>query len=177
MNTTLMLASDWVQTMPTKFYANDASASDREGTKIMKRLVSATLALSMLGVTAAAADPYDHGGQGYAGGYNNQGYNGAYGSRDSRDYSRRGGSNDGGAVVAGVGILALAAILASQHHHHYHDGWYGRGGGQYGWNNGDNRGYGNHYDNRYGDNRGYGDHYDNRYGDNYRGYGDNDRRW
>ena len=65
----------------------------------MKRLVSATLALSLLGATAAAADPYDHGGQGYAGGYNNQGYNGAYGNQDNRYYHRRGVSNDGGAVV------------------------------------------------------------------------------
>ena len=131
----------------------------------MKRLVSAALALSLLGAsaTAAAADPYDHGGQGYGAGYNNQGYNGTYGNQDYRDYHRRSGNSDGGAVVAGVGLLALAAILASQHHHRFHRGWYGHDDGRYGWN--------------YGYNRGYGDNYGERYHDGYRGYGDNDRHW
>ena len=70
----------------------------------MKRLVSAALALTMLSGTAAVAAPYDHGG-----------YNGGYGDQ----YRRH--DNNNGAIVAGVGILALAAILASQHHHrHYH---------------------------------------------------------
>lgn len=98
----------------------------------MKRLVSAALALTMLSGTAAVAAPYDHGGQGYNGGYNNQ-----YRGHDG---------NNGGAIVAGVGLLALAAILASQHHHrHYHDGWYNRDGGRYGYGNGYNQSYGNQY--------------------------------
>jgi|SRR5579871_1195971 len=109
----------------------------------MKRLVSAALALTMLSGTAAVAAPYDHGGQGYYNGYGNQ-------------YRRHDGNN-GAAIVAGVGILALAAILASQHHHHqYHDGWYGRDGGRYG--NGYNQGYGYNYGNQY---QGYGG-YDHR---------------
>ena len=63
---------------------------------------------------------------------------------------------NGGAIVAGVGLLALAAILASQHHHrHYHDGWYNRDGARYG--NGYNQGYGNQY-------QGYGNGYGNGYG-------------
>jgi hypothetical protein len=118
----------------------------------MKRLVSATLALSLLGGSAAVAAPYDHGGQGYNGGYSNQ-----YRGHDG---------NNGGAIVAGVGILTLAAILASQHHHHrYHQGWYNRDGGSYGYGNGYNQSYGNRY------NQGYG--YQN--GDRHDVYGDYDR--
>ena len=129
----------------------------------MKRLVSATLALSLLGGSAAVAAPYDHGGQGYYGGnqgyYANQGYAGSYGDPYRGDY-RRHGSNDGGAIIAGVGILALAAILASQHRHHrYHQGWYNRDGRAYGYDNGYSRGY------------------NNQYGNGYNGYGDNGRRW
>ena len=83
----------------------------------MKRLVSAALALTLLGTTAAAADPYDRGGQGYDRGYDN-----AYRGHD-RD--------NNGAFVAGVGFLTLAAILASQHRHrHFHEGWFNRGYGE-----------------------------------------------
>jgi hypothetical protein len=121
--------------------------------KVMKRLVCATLALSLLGGSASVAAPYDHGGQGYNGGYDNQ-------------YRGHGGNN-GGAIVAGVGILALAAILASQqHHHHYHQGWYNRDDGRYGYGNGYNQNYGDGY------NQGYG--YQN--SDHHDGYGDYERR-
>lgn len=103
----------------------------------MKRFVSAALALSLLGGTAAAAAPYDNG---------------------TNHYRTRHGDN-GAAVVAGIGLLALVAILASQqrHHRHYHSGWYNRDG-------------------RYHDN-GYARSYDYQYGDNYDGYGDYQRRW
>lgn len=115
----------------------------------MKRLVSATLALTLLGATAAVAEPYGRGGQDYDGAYSRNGYYGGYdnGYRD-RDNS--------GAFVAGVGFLTLAAILASQHrHHHYHSGWYSRG-----------------YDRDY-------DRYDNGFnrGERYGGYGGGGYRW
>ena len=97
----------------------------------MKRLASAVLALSLLGGTAATAAPYDRYGSGYGGSYDN--------------HYRRHSSNNGAAVAAGVGLLALVAILASQQHHrHYHHGWYNRDGYRYdGYNHGyDNYGYG-----------------------------------
>ena len=106
----------------------------------MKRLMSAALALSLLGGSAAVAAPYDHGGRGS---YGNQGYYSSYSERERRN-------DDGTAIVAGVGILALAAILASQHHNH--DGRYDRDGGR-GYDNGGHRGYDNNYDRGgYGDN-------------------------
>ncbi len=91
----------------------------------MKRLISATLALSLLGATAAMAAPYSYGDQGTSNGYNN-----SYGDNGYRDNGYRGrGDDNGGAIVAGVGILALAAILASQNHRRdydrdrWHDRW------------------------------------------------------
>ena len=123
----------------------------------MKRLVSATLALTLLGGSAAVAAPYDHGG--------NQGYNSGYGNAYRGDNYRGHGGDNGGAIVAGVGILALAAILASQHrHHHYHYGWYNGGGDGYSYNNGYYYGDGDRYGYYNGYNDGYGDQYGNRYG-------------
>lgn len=113
----------------------------------MKRFVSVALAVMMLSGTAAAAAPYDHGGQEYY--------------RGHRD-------GDGGAVVAGIGLIALAAILASQHRHHHHYGWYGHDGYNRGYDGGFGdryRGYGDGYAHRY---QGYG--YDNQY-QGYGGYG------
>jgi hypothetical protein len=91
----------------------------------MKRLLSAALALSLLGGSAAVAAPHDHG---------NQSYNGGYGNRDHGDNYRGHRGNDG---TAGIGIFALAAILASQNQDHYYNGWYNHDGG---YNRGD-RGY------------------------------------
>lgn len=82
----------------------------------MKRLIGATLALSLLGVTAASAAPY---------GYDNQYRNDAYRYDDN-----------GAAVAAGIGFLTLAAILASQNHRDfyvdrgYHGGWHDDHGGR-----------------------------------------------
>ena len=118
----------------------------------MKCLLSAALALSLLGGTAAVAAPYDRGG--YNSGYYDQDYNAGYGDRDRRDNYRGRGDNNGAAVVAGIGILALAAILASQNHRnhrHYHQGWHN---GRYGYRDGYNRGYNYDYNNR---DYGYGD--------------------
>ena len=102
----------------------------------MKGLVSATLALSLLGGTAASA-------QDYRDRYGDADFHRAY-YDDAYYYHHH--RNDGAAIAVGIGIVALAAILASQHHHdhfRYHDGWYSDGG----WND---RGDGYH---------GYGDDY------------------
>jgi hypothetical protein len=84
----------------------------------MKGLVSATLALSILGGTAASAQEYRYG-------YGDRDFHRGYYDDSYYSYHHR---NDGAAIAAGIGIVALVAILASQHHHHYHDGWYGDGG-------------------------------------------------
>lgn len=60
----------------------------------MKRLICATLALSLLGATAASAGPYNHGG----------GYGRHHG----------GGRDNGAALIGlGIGLFALGAIAAS----------------------------------------------------------------
>jgi Ni/Co efflux regulator RcnB len=107
----------------------------------MKRLLSAALAFSLIGSTAAFADPYGH-----AYGYGNHGY-GNYGYSD-RDYRYRRHNDNGGAIVFGLGVLTLAAVLASQHHEH--DGWYDRDRGYY---RGDD---GYYRDGNYRDYNGYG---------------------
>ena len=96
----------------------------------MKRILSAALALTLLGSTAAVAAPYGHGSNGYSHSYNNSGSYRGY------DRGYRHHNNDGAYVAAGLGIFALAAILASQ--------------------NNDQR-YDRRYDDRY--NRGYDDGY------------------
>lgn len=128
----------------------------------MKRLVSAVLALSLLGTTAAVAAPSSSEG---------------YGNRDNyRGHS----DGNGAAIVAGVGLVALAAILASQHHHHWHRGWYGNNGYSYGYNGGYgyNDGYAYNgsygYNGDYGYNGGYGYDRSREYNRGY-GRGDGDR--
>jgi hypothetical protein len=83
----------------------------------MKRLISAltagTLALSLLGTTAASAQSYRgdfgrHGGWGHGGGWNDRGWHGR-------------GDNTGALVGLGIGLFALGAIAASSHQDRYYD--------------------------------------------------------
>ncbi len=90
----------------------------------MKKIIGAALILSMLGGSAAFAAPANY----------NRGYS------DHHDNS--------GAVIAGVGLLALAAIFASQNNH-------------------DDYGYRSDYRH---DDRGWGDHRDYRGGYDHRGF-------
>ena len=94
----------------------------------MKRIISAVLALSLLGGSAAVAAPYDHSNRGSNGGYSHQ-----YRSDKYRDHR----NNNGDAIIGGLAFLTLAAILASQHHEHYRDASYDRG--QYRGDSGYNR--------------------------------------
>lgn len=111
----------------------------------MKRLLSAVLALVLSGTTAAVADPYSHGRQGYNGGYQSHGN-----YRGQRD-------NNSGAIVVGLGLMALAAIFASQYHHNWHRGSYGNVGYRYGASNGYGPGYTNDGGYRYNGSSGYTD--------------------
>jgi len=109
--------------------------------EVMKRLVSAALALTLIGTTAAVAQPYGYGNRW---GSSHQ-YRGDY---------RRGDNGAGLAIGLGVGLFALAAIAASQHHDR-----------DYGY---ENRGYGGGYGSGYGyGDRGYG----GGYGYSHRDYG------
>jgi hypothetical protein len=68
----------------------------------MKRLIAASLALTLLGSVAASAQPYHHGFGGYSRGWHGRG--------------------DGGALIGlGVGLFALGAIAASANHDRYND--------------------------------------------------------
>ena len=67
----------------------------------MKRLICAAIALTMLGATAASAQPYRHGGYGYGGWHRH---------------------DDTGALVGlGLGLFALGAIAAASDHDRYYD--------------------------------------------------------
>ena len=82
----------------------------------MKRLISAAIALTLLGTAAASAQPYRHGGYGY-GGYGRGGYShGDYG----RGWHGR-GDNDGALIGLGIGLFALGAIAAASSHDRYYD--------------------------------------------------------
>ena len=111
----------------------------------MKRLISAALALSLLGATAASAGTTT--------------CRSRCGVVNPRSERHRGADN-GAAIAAGIGFVALAAILASQNNHRDYDrdDWGRR-------DRDDERGYG--YGNSYqGYNRGYGNgYYNNGYGD------------
>jgi hypothetical protein len=74
----------------------------------MKRLICATLALSLLGATAASAQSYRHGGYGHGGYSHGGGWHG------------RGGDN-GALIGLGIGLFALGAIAASSQHDRYYD--------------------------------------------------------
>ena len=113
----------------------------------MKRLLSITLALTLLGSSVAMAHGYQGSDYGDRRGYNGYSapYRGGYGYRD-RD--------NNAAAAVGVGILALGlfAALASQHDNdHYSRGYnappprYGYGGYAPGYNPGYGYGYGGYY--------------------------------
>jgi hypothetical protein len=82
---------------------------DGERKNTMKRLLSAalagTMALSLLGATAASAQPYGHGGFGHGG----------YG------HGWHGHDNTGALVGLGIGLFALGAIAAASNHDRYYD--------------------------------------------------------
>ncbi|HWM62280.1 MAG TPA: hypothetical protein VNN98_09005 [Rhizomicrobium sp.] len=80
----------------------------------MKRLICATLALSLLGATAASAQSF-HGGFGHGGYSHGGGYGGWH------------GRGDGGALIGlGVGLFALGAIAAASQHDRNEGRYYDR---------------------------------------------------
>lgn len=85
---------------------NDAAfAPGHERIKTMKRLIAATLALSLVGTVAASARPFHGGYGGYHGGY--------HGGWHGRD--------DGALIGLGVGLFALGAIAAASSQDRYYD--------------------------------------------------------
>lgn len=88
----------------------------------MKRLLSAALALSLLGATAAQADPFDHRQHERYDGGRDHGW--SHGRDDYRGHDRgwrHHDDNAGAAIAVGVGLIALTAILASQNNDRYRD--------------------------------------------------------
>jgi opacity protein-like surface antigen len=74
----------------------------------MKRLICATLALTLLGATAASAQSHYRGGYGHYNGY-----------RHGGGWHGRG---DNGALIGlGVGLFALGAIAAASQRDRYYD--------------------------------------------------------
>jgi hypothetical protein len=104
----------------------------------MKRLISAAIALTLLGTAAASAQSYRHGGGYGHGSYSHGGY--------SRGYN---GRNDGALIGLGIGLFALGAIAASSHDRYDDRYEYGPppppAYGPRGYDNGYNRGYGYGY--------------------------------
>ena len=119
----------------------------------MKRLLSITLALTLLGSSVAMAHGYQGGGYGDRRGYNGYNgysapYRGGYGYRDR-------GNNTAAAVGVGILALGLFAALASQHDNdRYSSGYYAppqrSGYGNYGTGYGSSPGYGYGYGGYYG---------------------------
>ncbi len=66
----------------------------------MKRLIAAALALTLVGATAASAQPYRHGGY---------------------DHGWHGRGDRGALIGLGVGLFALGAIAAVSEHDRYYD--------------------------------------------------------
>src|ERR1700716_2853353 len=91
-------------------HAPQKGCSNEEGIFPMKRLLSITLALTLLGSSVAMARGYQGGGYGDRHGYGaySAPYRGGYGYRDH---------DNNAAAAIGIGIVALGlfAALASQH--------------------------------------------------------------
>src|SRR6185437_5838324 len=124
-----------------------AVSRNQEYRMTMKRVLAASLALSLLGTTAAQADSW-HGGWGHHG----------------HSFGHGGG---GLALGIGLGILGLGLLASSSHRHYYDDGYYGGpppGGPGYGGGYPGDYGYGPGY--APGNGYGYGPGYDpdQRYG-------------
>src|SRR5512138_294361 len=86
----------------------DAGSHPKMRSKAMKlsaKLIASALALSLLGATAASADPWRHGG--YRGGWHDRGWHGR-------------GDNTGALIGLGIGLFALGAIAASSHNDRYY---------------------------------------------------------
>jgi hypothetical protein len=119
----------------------------------MKRLVCATLALTLMGTAAASAHSDDQGG-----------YDSGYSHSD-----RRGGNDNTGALIGlGIGLFALGAIVAASHNNdrdrYYQNNYAPAYQGGYYQNRG---GYQNGYRGNYQSYRGNGYNYGNRYGNGY----------
>ncbi len=83
-------------------FPKDALPAPQERIKAMKRLICAALALTMLGATAASAQPFHRGGYAYGGGWHRH--------------------DDTGALIGlGVGLFALGTIAAASDHDRYND--------------------------------------------------------
>ncbi len=128
-------------------HALEGERNNEEGKFPMKRLISITLALTLLGSSVAMAHGYQGGGYGDRRGYGGYSapYRGGYGYRDR-------GSDTAAAIGVGVLALGLFAALASQHDSdHYSGGYYGPAprysgyGPGYGSSPGYGYGYGGYY--------------------------------
>lgn len=91
---------------------------------MLKRLLCATLALSLMGATAASARPWNSGHHAD----NRSHYSHSYGHGDRYGWrGERHHGNDGAAAVLGIGLglFALAAIASSNDDRYYGDRYYG----------------------------------------------------
>ena len=109
----------------------------------MKRLLSVTLALSLLGSTAALAHDYRPANYGHNYGHSTP-YRGGYGYRHDN------GGNTAAAIGLGILGLGLFAALASQHNNDYYDRGYYAPPPSYGYSYAPAPGYGYRYAPSYG---------------------------